>query len=358
MGTDIVVIGGGVIGLSIAWHLLAAGARVVVIDSGEPAAASSASAGMLAPLTEASQASPLLDLGVVSLRAYPAFLDALADATGQRVMLCGPGMLRLGRHDVVVQQARARGMAVETLDRDALRGLEPRLARDLDAAVFTPEEKHVDPRELMAALKAAIRLRGATAIHGAARELLMEGDSVCAVRTAERTIACGSVIIAAGAWSDTISRLGVAFGTHPVRGQIVVLRPSAIQCTIYGTGAYLVPRGSHLLVGATQERVGFDARVTAEGVTALLNAALAIVPSLRDSEMVTAWAGLRPGSPDGMPVIGRVTGAPNAFVATGHFRNGILLAPITGSLVAEMVSSGKVPELLQAFTLDRFAVHA
>jgi glycine oxidase len=296
----VVVIGGGAIGLSVAWHLLPH-ARVTVVDVPKPGAASPASAGMLAPYAEAKRPGPLLDLGVASLRMWPAFAETLG------VTLHGPGTLHLTRNaSVSLAGSRASSPAGERRD-----AAEPaaETAALLDGT-FVPEEKNVDPRELLAALRPHLHI---------VREPV-EGDVT---------------VIAKGAWSAPWS--------FPVRGQLISLRSDAVDTTIYAPGVYLIPRKGHVIAGSTEEHVGFELGTPA--VAELHAKAAAIVPALRDAEVVEAWCGFRPGSKDGMPYIGRID--ERTFLATGHFRNGILLAPITGKLLAEMIVTGKTPELLE-----------
>ncbi|HYU25556.1 MAG TPA: FAD-dependent oxidoreductase [Thermoanaerobaculia bacterium] len=282
-----VVVGGGAIGLSVAWHLLPH-ARVTVVDVPHPGAASPASAGMLAPFAEAKAPGPILDLGVASLRMWPSFAAELG------VKLHGPGMLRLGANDAIVQWARANGFVAEVMG----------------DGVFTPDEKNVDPPELLAALRPRLRI-----VHEP-----VEGDIT---------------VIAKGAWSAPWS--------FPVRGQLIALKSDAIDMTIYAPGTYLIPRNGRVIVGATEEHVGFELGTPA--AAELHERAAALVPALRDAEMVDAWCGFRPGSHDGLPYIGKVD--ESTYVATGHYRNGILLAPITGKLLAELIVTGKTPELLE-----------
>jgi glycine oxidase len=243
---------------------------------------------MLAPFAEAKAPGPLLDLGVASLRMWPSFAAELG------VTLHGPGMLRIGANDTIVQWARANGFVAEVTDE----------------GVFTPDEKNVDPRELLAALRPRLHI-----VHEQ-----VEGDVT---------------IIAKGAWSEPWS--------FPVRGQLIALKSNAIDMTIYAPGTYLVPRNGRVIVGATEEHVGFELGTPA--AAELHERAAALVPALRDAEMVDAWCGFRPGSKDGLPYIGKVD--ERTYVATGHYRNGILLTPITGKLLAELIVTGKTPELLK-----------
>jgi len=280
--------GGGIIGLSVAFHLQR-DHDVTVVDVPKPGAASPASGGMLAPFAEAKAPGPLLDLGVASLRMWPAFAAELG------VPLRGPGMLRLGANDAIVQWARANGFVAE----------------EVDGGVFTPDEKNVDPREVLAALRKRVRVV----------EEAADGDVT---------------ILATGAWCAPWS--------FPVRGQLIALKSTAIEKTIYAPGSYLIPRDGNVIVGATEEHVGFDMTLTA--VDVLRDKAAALVPELRDAELVDAWCGFRPGTKDGLPMVGNV--GERTYVATAHYRNGICLAPITGKLLAEQITTGVMPELLKA----------
>lgn len=291
-----VVVGGGAIGLSVAWHLLPH-ARVTVVDVPKPGAASPASAGMLAPFAEAKAPGPLLDLGVASLRMWPSFAAELG------VTLHGPGMLRIGANEAIVQWARANGFVAEVTRRAGV-------SSSLPEGVFTPDEKNVDPRELLAMLRPRLRI-----VHEP-----VDGDVT---------------VIAKGAWTEPWS--------FPVRGQLIALKSNAIDRTIYAPGVYLIPRNGHVIVGATEEHVGFE--LGTPSVAELHARAAALVPALRDADVIDAWCGFRPGSKDGLPYIGRID--ERTYIATGHYRNGILLAPITGKLLAEMIVTGKTPELLK-----------
>jgi len=306
---DVVVIGGGVIGLSVAWHLLPN--KITIVDVAKPGAASRASAGMLAPFAEAKAPGPLLDLGVASLREYPRFLEAI-----DGVRLSGPGMLRIGAPETVVKWTIENGFGEIVKARE----VEPNVAAE--EALFTPDEKHIDPPALVRALEQALRARG--------------------VRFTGERVAGDVTVIATGAWTERYS--------FPVRGQLIALRSSAVRATVYAPGTYLVPRDGRIIVGATEEHVGFDMTVTAGDD--LRQRAAMLVPELRDAEIVDAWCGFRPGTIDGLPVIGRID--ERTYVATAHYRNGILLAPITGKLLAELINTGVAPPLLHECAPDRF----
>ncbi len=347
--SEILVIGGGVIGLSIAWHLSRSSHSITVMDSSEPGQASQAAAGMLAPLAEASAPGPFLDLALASLRRYPEFVEGVRDASGLALEICGPGMLRVARTseeaaalDRALEWQIALGLPLERLSGEEVRRLEPAAAQSILAATHSPQERHIEPRLLIAALSAACRRRGVEQISGKVIGLESEAEQVVAVRTDTARFSCRTLVIAGGAWSDVSAQwLGVNIPVTPLRGQILALGPSAnplLQHTLYTHGAYLVPRrDGRIVVGATEESVGLDTSTTAHGIAALRTGAESLVPTLTDQPLQSAWTGLRPLSADALPLLGRVPGWGNVHVATGHGRNGILLAPITGSLMASSI---------------------
>jgi glycine oxidase len=346
---DIVIIGGGVIGLSVAWHLARAGdASIVVLERGQVGGgASGAAAGMLAPLAEARAPGPFVTLGLESLHRYPAFAEALRAETELDIELVGPGMLRVAATEeeadalcAAFSWQRAAGLAVERLSGDEARQREPALSPTVRAAVLSPDERHVEPRRLVRALALACARRSVRIEENApVVELMTEGPRVTGVRTASDVWPCGHVVVAGGAWSEPMGRwLGVSLPVFPVGGQILALRglPPPLRHTVYGHAGYLVPKADgRIVVGATEERgAGFNVRPTAGGMARLLGMAQTLVPALADAAFDSVWSGLRPGSRDGLPILGPLPGWENAHVATGHFRNGILLAPITGEIVA------------------------
>jgi glycine oxidase len=375
-----IVVGAGVIGLGIAWRLAQRGREVLVLDRGEPGSgASFHAAGMLAPITEATFGEDaLLRLNLASAAAYPAFLADLAAATGCSLTSAAPGTLfvaldrdQLEALERLVELQRELGLAVDWLRGSRCRELEPALHPSVRAGILAVE-REVDPRALTAALAGAVRAAGGRIRSGAeVAGLLRNGDGVAGVvLVGGEEIAAGSVVLAAGCWSGAVAGVPqeVAEAVRPVKGQILRLRPRRgealpIRHLVRTEEVYLVPRssrarGDEVVVGATVEEQGYDTSLTGGGVYELLRAAIVAVPCVREMELAEASAGLRPGSRDNAPLLG---GSPEPgwptglVVATGHYRNGILLAPVTAEAVASIVCDGAVPEAVTAFGPDRFA---
>jgi glycine oxidase len=351
LSADVVVIGGGVIGLSVAWYLRHEGASVIVLERGQVGGqASGAAAGMLAPLAEAKSTGPFVELGLASLQLYPAFVEALRDETGLDPELVGPGMLRIALSET----------DVEWLTGPEAHTLEPALTDSVRSAILSSREQHVEPRRLVRALALANGRRGVRIIEGApVTGFLTDNAHVMGVQTPDNCFSCGHVVVAGGAWTEAIgSWLHAALPVFPIRGQILALAclPPPMTHTLYTHEGYLVPKtDGRVVVGATEDRAGFDARPTVRGVAFLLDAAARLMPSLAQAAFDSAWAGLRPASADGLPILGPLPGWENVHVAAGHFRNGILLAPITGEIVAQSVLNRAPHPLLAPFHADRFA---
>lgn len=368
-GYDVAVIGGGVIGCAAARALADAGLRVVVIDRGEPGReASAAAAGLLAPQYESEgTGDPFFDFCHRSRALYPDFVGALREETGIDSELRRDGMLVLpltreeesDLEDRFERQRRA-GLSVERIDRDRLQALEPLVNPDVAWALFLPEEAQVDNVRLCRALVRSLELRDVA---------LRTGDPVLGVvvrdgRVRGLELASGErvqtdrVLLAAGAWSGTLAGLPRELPVRPARGQMLEFRGPRAPRRILAVprGGYIVPRlDGRLIVGSTEEEVGFDPSVTAGGIADILGRALRLAPDLRHALLTAAWAGLRPGTPDGRPVLGSDPEIRGLLYATGHHRNGILLAPLTGQIVAELVR-GHAPALdLEPFRPDRFA---
>lgn len=362
---DIAIVGAGLIGLSIAFELASAGASVRVYDSGEPAhGASWAGAGMLAPFTEAIGDQSLRRLCEASLRAYPAFAQRVVAASGVDPHLRLNGIV-YAAFDVSaladlhrrVERLRKDNCRVQLLDHAQTIECEPVFGKSVLGSALMEDEGHVDNRRLGRALWAACESLGVI-VHSGVRELRVkhDGRKALGVTTADGFLAAGAVVNAAGAWAGRVEGLPAEClaPVFPIKGQMFALAipPALVRHAAWLPGAYLVPRDDgRLLIGATVEDCGFDTRVTASGIRQLLDAALEAVPALENFALTETWAGLRPATPDGKPFVGS-TPLERYFLATGHFRNGILLAPATAALIHDAVE-GRNTEELRIFSLER-----
>ncbi|MDP8987725.1 MAG: glycine oxidase ThiO [Actinomycetota bacterium] len=356
----VVVVGGGVIGLSIAWRAASRGMTVTVVDPAPGSGASAVAAGMLAPVTEVHYGEEaLLELNLESSRRYPGFVAELEELTAADTGYRACGTVAVARDaddlaalDELVAYQRGLGLDVERLRSRELRRLEPGLAPTVRGGALVSGDHQVDPRRLVAALLEACRRCGVELL--AERVVGVEAPAVALEGGGTET---GDVVVlAAGCWSGQLA--GAGLPVRPVKGQIVRLRsgagPLPIERNVRGVDAYLVPRaGGELVVGATVEERGFDAEVTGGAVHDLLRAALELVPDVAELGLVEASAGLRPGTPDNAPVVGR-TAVDGLVAATGHYRNGILLAPVTADAVAELLATGEAPPGMAAFSPRRF----
>ena len=355
--SDVHVVGAGLIGLGIAYELAKRGAAVTVFDRAEPArAASWAGAGMLAPYSEEMPDAAMLALCRAGLAAYPAFVDELRERTGVDARFRRDGTLHVALDDAALAQLsayaatyRANGGDVALLDRTATLTREPLLAKNLAGALFVANEAQVDNRRLGRALLAACRELGVRLER--VDEVALETDArrVRGLRTPYGFTAAATVVNATGAWAGALAGVPdrVRIPVRPVAGEMLALAVpgTAMRSLVWLGHRYLVPRGDgRLLVGATVEDRGFDARVTAAGLHDLLDAALAVAPALASFAVVETWAGLRPGSHDGRPYLG-ATALDGYVVASGHYRNGILLTPITARLIAQLIVDGHADEL-------------
>lgn len=363
---DIMVLGGGVVGLSLAWRLAQAGAAVTVIDAGcDDGQASSAAAGMLAPLAEAQRSGPLVESGLDSLRRYPGFVSELREASGVSVHLSAAGMLRVATDQAEGEALAAAfawqksaGLPLDWLDGEAARCLEPALSERVRAAVLSPAEKHLEPGALLAALREACRRRSVRIVAARAGGFKTRGRRVLTVESTAGSSSCAAVVVAAGAWSAVLARhLGSELPIAPVRGQMLALRGlrALLRHAVFSRAGYLVPRAEGRVdVGATVESVGFNPETTEAGEAALRASAHALAPSLGTAHIEGRWAGLRPASGDGLPIIGPLPGWQNAFVSTGHYRNGILLAPISADLLSRSIVTGVCEPALKPFGAGRW----
>jgi glycine oxidase len=355
--SDVVIVGGGVIGLSIAYCLAREGILATVLDRRELGReASWAGAGLLPANTERLRLNPMVELRSWSAMLYPEWSESLREETG-----IDNGYARTGGVDVAWTESeehdlrstagrwKTEGIVYERLLPHDFGRVEPALHPGLRVAYFLPDRAQVrNPRHLKA-LAAAASARGAILRpREAVTRFETRGDRVDAVRTPCGAISCGSVVLAAGAWTGgLVEHLGLLAPTPPLKGQIVLLRsdlPLLRRIIEHGRN-YLVPRDDgRILVGSTEEDAGFDTRSTPEGVRSLLELALTLCPSLAMAEVESTWAGLRPGSLDTRPYIGALPGFSNAFIAAGHKRAGLQLSPATAEVVADLVI-GRAPRI-------------
>ena len=354
---DVAVVGAGVIGLASAWRTAQRGLDVVVLERHSPAAgATGVAAGMLAPVGElAFGEQRLLELTLDAAARYPDFIAELEERSGVSTGYESRGALHVALDRDEAEELRRRhelqrslGLDAEWLTPSQCRDLEPGLAPSVAGGVHAPGEAAADPRALCASLLAALDREGAEVRSGAeVTDAIFEGRRLAGVRTADGTeIRASSVVLATGAWAGGSEWLSPETRpqVRPVKGQILTLRgPQPICERIVGSErVYLVPRADgRLIVGATVEEQGFDSAVTAGGVHELLREAYRLLPEVAELELVEANAGLRPGTPDNLPIVG--PGALEGLVlATGHYRNGILLAPLAAERVAETLTGAEV----------------
>jgi glycine oxidase len=371
-GGDLAVLGGGLIGLAAAWRAAQSGLRVHLADPQPGAGASTAAAGMLAPVTEAHYGEErLLALNLRSARRYPEFVRELEQAAGRPAGFDTRGTLAVAfdRDDraVLAETAafhRRLGLASSPLTGREARALEPRLAPGVQAGLLVEQDHQVDNRLLHAALLAAAE-RAGVRVHRSRAELVVEGDRARGLRLADGTgLTADQVVLAAGCWSSEVPGLppGALPRVRPVRGQILrlampdgALLGRTVRAMVRGSYVYLVPRlHGELVVGATMDELGFDTGVTAGGVYELLRDAHEVVPGITELPLVESRTGLRPGSPDNAPLLGP-TALPGLIAATGHYRNGVLLTPVTADAICALLVDGELPEYAAPFTPDRFA---
>ena len=372
----ILIIGGGVIGLGIGWQLAKAGASVSIYERTEAGrAASWAAAGMLAPLAEAHTEEPeLLKLGCQSLALYPQWVQELEADTEMSIGYRVEGTLIVGLEPDDTHQLRHLhtsqqdlGLDVEWLTGRAAREIEPALSPRVTAAIRCESDHQVDNRLMVKALQHAYqRCGGALHENNAVESIQIENGTATGIKTRDGEKHNGDVIVlSAGCESAQIQGLpdDIRPPVRPVKGQMLALQMEAgitvknVIRTVrarYPTSVYLVPRtDGRLIVGATSEEMGFDTRLTAGGVFELLRGAWEAVPGIYELPLLETWAGLRPGSRDNAPILGE-TPVENLIYATGHYRNGILLTPITAYEIAKLILTGETSETIVQFRLDRF----
>lgn len=366
---EVLIVGAGVMGLSIARELHKGGVRdIAIVERGTAGKeASWAAAGMLSPNVETVVGSSFHRFCRESLELYPAVAAELFDETGVDVELdcAGTMFVAFGDDDGrklldEYRSLRDAGIEVESLSKDEILKAEPNLSSTVQIGVNFRNDWQVENRNLLAALKRYAALNQIEIIENASiEELIIDGDKVHGARNATDEFPSGKTILATGAWTSLIKFGGqeIPFRIQPIRGQMIWFDCGErfVEKVIYGPRCYLVPRADgRVLAGSTTEDVGFANAVTETAIDQLREAAFEILPSLREYEVAGSWSGLRPRSDDEMPVIGSLAGYEDLVIATGHYRNGILLAPLTAKIVAESIVSGKRSDHFDEFDPNRF----
>lgn len=366
---DVLIIGGGVIGLAIARALAQRGVKNITVTEKHAFGreASWAAGGILAPQVETDKDDDLFRLACASRDLYRDFADSLQAESGIDVQLDRTGTLYVAFTEDEEAELRARfawqrsqGLAVEWLDGDAARELESSLSENVVCALRFPNDFQVENRRLVEALLIANERLGVRLLRDCETTALkVENARAAGAETSQGPISAQSVVLAAGAWSSTINCPITLppIDVKPVRGQMLCFEPAVrlARHVTYSSRGYLIPRSDgRLLAGSTSEESGFEKRVTNEGVSTIKTMAVEIAPAIEALAVVDSWAGFRPRAKDGLPILGPTRHLAGLFYATGHYRNGILLTPITGESIAEAILSGATPPLLSPFSPDRF----
>jgi glycine oxidase len=368
---DVAIVGGGVIGLSLARALRKRGlSRVCVIESNEEVGleASSAAGGMLAPQAEANEAGAFFQLASASLALYPHFVEELTQETGIDSQLERTGTLYLAFTNRDIEEIEERyewqrraGLQIEKLTADEARRLEPLISDKVCAALRFPRDVQVDNYLLVKALSVACeKLCVTVSTSTKAESVLIENNRALGVETSRGKVEARKVVIACGPWVSLLKSSDNSIkpvNIEPVRGQMLCLdaKERIIKHVIYSPRGYIVPRlDGKIVAGSTTECVGFEKSVTLAGLHTITTNTLEIAPSLSQLPLIDSWSGLRPRSADEMPIIGALSKTEGLYYAAGHFRNGILLAPITADTLAEEITKGTRSPLLEPFTPDRF----
>jgi glycine oxidase len=366
--SDVVIIGAGVIGCSIAYFLSKAGIQVSILERGEIAAeSSSAAAGLLAPLAVITGPRAGAELYLASWSITGEVMAEIEAASGVPIEYQQTGALHLVTNAdeqaelrSYAQAWQARGAEITWLTRDDLREYEPVLNPTIEGALYIPHATSIRPRLVTRAYAEAARKLGTQIYeHCEVTGFECSDGKVTAVQTAQgENIACQRVVIATGAWSAQIGNsLGLSIPVVPARGQILALKQpeTPLKHTVFGLDVYLVPKlDNTIYVGATVEQVGFDKSNTAGAIVWLLSSAIQLVPELERAAIANIWSGLRPLSRDSYPILGTAPGFENVILATGHGQGGFELSAITGRTITELITTGQMPALIQPFHLERF----
>jgi glycine oxidase len=358
-----VIVGGGVIGASCAVEMARLGRSVLVLEPDDrPGSAWRASAGLLAPQIDAHPEHPLLELGIAGREHYRDRVPALEQETGVDLDLFLGGILRLASGEAEVDRLRSsvawqrqHGHPADWLDPAEVRADWPGVS-EMDGALWAPHDGSVNPVRLVEALRASGAGAGAQFARDAARGLQSDGSRVTAVVGGRDTYPAGDVILAAGAWTGRLENLPRPVSVEPVRGQMAARPwpPSVRPGIVYGNGCYVLPRGGEAVCGATMEHAGFAAEVTELGLEFVMSRTERLIPDLRSQRVSRSWAGLRPATPDGLPIIGPEPTVAGLWYAVGHGRNGVLLAGITAVILGHLMAGEPTVEGVEGLRPERF----
>jgi glycine oxidase len=368
---DVIIIGGGIIGCSIALRLAQARLKVCVLDRGEPGAeATSAAGGMIAPQGEISDPDEFFELCAASRDLYQSYTAEVEELSGQKVGYRRDGTLLVAVNDEesrglgkIFSGQTAAGLPLEKLTGDEVRGRVPGLSKDIACGLFVAGDHWVDNEQLARALVEACRRLGVKFASGGVSRITVREGRVESVESGTKSGAepsklfAGHYVMSAGAWSgELVAPLGITLPINPCAGQMLEFEaPADLPMPVRAGHHYIVPRsGGRVLAGTTAEYAGFKKEVTAEGLRSIIDGVMRFAPLLRDLKFRRAWAGLRPDTPDHLPVLGHGE-LQNLVFATGHFRNGILLAPVTGQLISELIVTGSTSRSIEAYRPARFA---
>lgn len=361
---DAVIIGGGVIGSSIAWNLITQKQQILLVEKNQPGQeASAAAAGILAVASGRSKRGPMYQLKRAGQEMYPALIQELEARTGIDIEYQTVGVLDLIRTDTdekkyrqLYDLRREQGYAATWLTAEEVSRLEPTLTTELRGAVHFSGDHHLHNGKLAEAWAKAVEQRGGVVQAGVTvNEARIEGSKVTAVRVGEEWVSVNTVVIAAGSWSRQVGDLfGLTIPVEPAKGQMITVRSTALRHVISWSEHYLVPRkNGEVVIGSTVEFVGHNKDVTLETVQSLIHRSIDLAPSIGAAPLSRFWAGLRPYSPTRRPILCRAPSLENVILATGHHRNGIVAAPITGKLIGELIMTGQTSMSLEPFALPR-----
>ena len=361
-----VIAGGGLIGTAIALELARTGLQVAVFDAQQPGQeASWASAGILSPAPENPAMIAMVALGKASLGMYPGFIELVEELSGMPTGYRAKGTIEalFSRHaqeelNTIVALHHGLGLAAEAISASDARGLEPALSEEIEAAVLRPDEAAVDNRLLSAALLEAAKRSGARIFAGApVQAILRHGDRCVGIVLSDgEKVSASQTMIAAGCFCSRIGGVEPFAPVRPAKGQMVSLRcaDAKIERVLWSERIYLVPRNDgRVLAGATVEHIGFDKAVTASGIHSNLSGAIELAPALAQAQVEETWAGLRPDTPDHLPILGP-TSIEGLIIATGHYRSGVLLTPVTAKLIGEHITGKTLSADIDRFSPMRF----